>query len=230
MSTSFSFNINDFLQSVKTIAQGGTLSTQAQQKLQTFINNNNMVPELNRKSFATITKSFLEKSSFTMSGNITYTGTQTFTGTVNIPGMLTQEDLDDLEAEVKTRIAGIDTTSVSSGVLDHAISGASLGSVKSAVYVPFSANYTLNLTESSSFEPGTFCKFTTINKPDISNVSVTGYATQFTVDSGSSSSFTGTSTNGTNGIGYTVFQEITVVNISGTIEVYSSVIFMAPSV
>lgn len=230
MSTSLTqTSVNDFITYIQSIASGKPLTTQQQQKLNSFVTNVNNVTDINRRMLTHITKHFLETGSFTMSGNITYTGTQTFTGSVDLSQYATVGQLDLLSTSVTNQffqVNGAVNKTFNSDVINYDISGTDIGAVKALISVPFSnSNYTLNIVGSSAILDGTVCKFTIINQSSLT--ALPSYASQYSLDSSSPLNFTASSIQGTGANGGIALQEIIVVKLDTVLSCYSNIIYMS---
>lgn len=225
---------NDYIDLVKSIAGGLTLTSQQTQKMTRLVMSLNSSTDFNRRMIGTLTRHALEHSSFTLSGDITFTGKQNFTGSVDLSGYAKSNELSSAVSVIDDKffqVNGAVTKTIESNSVDVAISGTSLGLVKSLIRVPWNTDgvYNLNFTGVATFLEGTVYKFTILNQPNASLPAST--ATTFTLESQGSpqnQNFTAVSNNVPNMVGATAMQEITVVKLNGAITAYSNTTYMLP--
>lgn len=223
---------NDYIDLIKSIADGLTLTSQQTQKMTRLVMALNSSTDFNRRLIGTLTRHALEHSSFTLSGDITFTGKQNFTGSVDLSGYVQSNELNIVVSDIDNKflqVNGAVDKNITSNSVDVAISGTSLGAVKSLISVPqnVGTSYSLNFTGDTAFLNGTVYKFTILNQPSSSSNAST--ASSFTLESQGPTQFedfTAVSSTGTNGFGVTAMQEITVIKLNNTITAYSNTTYM----
>lgn len=227
---SYTFNYNDLISSIKSVAQGKNLSFEQEQALSalnttihSFQTLQSGYTALNRKAATFATQRWVLSADHNFTGDITYTGSQTYTGTV-ILGDSTSVSKQDLNNELM-QFNGCVKETFSNNPLSIPLIGTNTGLVKSLYDVLKTSNYYLFFNGSNLLENGTVREYTIVNNassPSSSPKIATGYST----DGINTMNFTKSTTVGSSSNGCVALQKITITKISGIVKVYSIVTYL----